>query len=91
MDLHQWRLEALLWIRQLLILRAAALWRYTAFFIMAGSFASISAAQMHSSKNPAYMKCGEHIFISYDLIQKETATFSGIVQQNDVTSSSKFL
>lgn len=48
---HQWRLEALLWILQLLILRAAALCRYTAFFIMAGSFASISAAQMHSSKN----------------------------------------
>lgn len=53
-DLHQWRLEALLWIRQLLILRAAALCKYTAFFIIAGSFASISAAQMHSSKNPGH-------------------------------------
>lgn len=51
-DLHQWRLEALLWILQLLMRRAAALCRYTAFFMMDGSLASISAAQMHSSKNP---------------------------------------
>lgn len=53
-DSHQWRLDALLWTRQLLILRAAALCRYTAFFIIAGSFASISAALMQSSKNPEH-------------------------------------
>lgn len=51
-DLRQWRLDALLWILQLLMRRAAALCRYTAFFMMDGSLASISAAQIHSSKNP---------------------------------------
>lgn len=44
-------LEACLWMRQLLIRRAAALCRYTEFFMMAGSLASISAVQIHSSKN----------------------------------------
>lgn len=36
---------------QWMMRRAAALCRYTAFFMMDGNLASISAAQIHSSKN----------------------------------------
>ncbi len=78
-DLHQWRLEALLWIRQLLILRAAALCRYTAFFIIAGSFASISAAQIHSSKNPGY---NTHIINTWDKLMRSAWDTSMLLTQN---------
>lgn len=75
---HQWRLDALLWILQLLILRAAARCRYTAFFMMAGSLASISDAVMHSSKNPAHRVSAKQVkghIKDVDLLKKKNKSY----------------